>query len=94
MLSDGISPRAIESYAPDREMPSSRATSSTVNVSRSFIGSLGPFVVASLIRDLLVTYLQRQSRPKRSTKHRRNRDHPTHMHQRFVYVGETRRCSD
>ncbi len=27
MLSDGISPRAIESYAPDREMPSSAASS-------------------------------------------------------------------
>ena len=91
MLNDGISPRVIESYAPDRETPSSRATSSTVNVSRSFIGSLGPFVVASLIGDLLVTYLQRQSRPKRSTERQRNLGYHTHAPK---VRGRTRRQED
>lgn len=85
MLSEGISPRAIESYAPDREMPSSRATSSTVNVSRSFIGSVGAFVVASLICDLLVTHLQSRLRPNRSTRRARNFRDTTHLHPEFVH---------
>ena len=43
-------------------------------------------MIVSLIGDLLVTYLQRQSRPKRSTNAKEILE-STHMHQRFVDGG-------
>ena len=83
MLNDGISPQVIESYAPDRETPSSRHL---VDRERQSLVQRVPRVRSSLPRSSVTssspTY--RGSRAPTAAPNAKEIAKTTHMHQRFV----------